>query len=510
MTEINLDLELWPRQMRAFTTSATELLFGGATEGGKSHFVRVALISWCLQIPGLQCVLIRKKFDDIKKNHVEGRTGFRALLSPLIAHDRVRITEDGIRFRHKVDGAECDSIIAFQHCQDERQFDSAQGVEKHVLVIDEATQISERLIKFFRTWVRMPVEMKETLPAEIRHKFPCIIYTANPIGASVPFFRRHFVDALPNEIIKEVAGFKRQFLKSVYTDNPSVDKAAHDGRLQGLGDEALAKALDLGDWTSLTGDFFPEWDEDRHVVDDFTPPQHWFRYRSFDWGTAEPFAIYWVAVSDGEPFRDDDGNERWFPRGALVFYREWYGCDDGHVNPDDNHPERGCRMRNQDIAFGILERSEFGFEKIPTLADRKPFIDNGGHRIARDFQDSGVLLTPADDSRIPGWSAVRGRLKGYEFDSNQPRVPMIYFVESCKYARDYIPALTRHPSEGKKEDAAEHGEATHACDAIRYACMAHSIVKDKKEPIESRIQKELARNKPTIKRITQDGGARWF
>jgi hypothetical protein len=96
---------------------------------------------------------------------------------------------------------------------------------------------------------------------------------------------------------------------------------------------------------------------------------------------------------------------------------------------------------------------------------------------------------------------MRSRLIGIQIDSNDPlRYPLLYVAVDCKYARDYIPALPRHPSDHKKEDAAEHGEATHACDAIRLGCMAHTIIKDKKLPTEARIQRALAA-KPTIKKI---------
>lgn len=87
---------------------------------------------------------------------------------------------------------------------------------------------------------------------------------------------------------------------------------------------------------------------------------------------------------------------------------------------------------------------------------------------------------------------------------------MVFFCECCKKARDYIPALPRHPSEAKKEDAAEHGEATHVNDACRYACMVHNVIKDCVLPLETRIAKELSSNKPTIKRLTKRAGHSYF
>lgn len=483
--DISKSLELWPRQYEAFHTKATELLFGGATEGGKSHFVRVALVSWCLHVPNLQCVLIRKKYDDIIKNHYEGRTGFKKMLAPLCEAGVVEVTQKHIRFKNG-------SLIYYQHCQDERQFDSAQGVEKHVIVIDEATQISERLIRFFRGWARIPIEMKALLPEEARDFFPRIIYTANPIGVSVPFFRRHFVKARPAFAIEKIEGFLRQYIPSRSTDNKSVDEEAHKGRLAGIGDAALARALDLGDWDAPTGDFYPEWDEDRHVVPDFIPPKDWFKFRTFDWGSAEPFVVYWWCVSDGTPVKTARG-EKWFPSGSLIAYREWYGCD-----PED--PAKGVRMRNNDIAQGILNKTHEATSSAITITDNLPFQDRGfssgannkKYTVADVFKDEGCPLMLGNTARVHGWAQCRDRLIGIE------GIPLIYFTESCKYAREYLPAIPRHPT--KPEDAAEHGEATHAPDAIRLACTARPLTVKVKPPIAESSGKDVVSIESVIKK----------
>lgn len=490
MSRLALDLSMYPRQLEAFWSPATEILFGGASEGGKSAFIRRALCRWCIEIPRLQCVLIRKKFADIKSNHVKSDGGFNELLGPLLDRKLVKITEDGISFWNG-------SVIEFKHCQDERQFTSAQGVGTHVLAIDEATQISPRMILAFRGWVRMSEDMKVTLPERYRDMFPRIIYTANPIGASLGFFRRTFVKSREPFEIEEVDGFLRQFIPSKIVDNPSADKKAQAGRLAAF-DAATARALIEGDWDAPLGDFFPEWDDERHVIPDGPIPEHWTRFRSFDWGTAEPFCVYWWAVSDGSML-----GKKFLPRGALVAYREWYGCMD-----DD--PSKGNRMRNEDIASGIASRTEIQFRKQPTLSDSLPFQDRGGETIAQTFAKNGCVLTLGDTSRVPGWSQMRSRLKGIEVDSNDSkRYPLIYFMDSCRAARDYIPALPRHPSENKREDAAEHGEATHSCDAIRLACMAHSIINDSVLPLASRIKKEV-RERPTVNKLLRLNGDGFF
>lgn len=503
-------MELWPRQMQALNTQATELLFGGATEGGKSHFVRVALITWCLMIDGLQCVLLRKNFDDVVKNHIEGPTGFRNLLEPLVNCGLAKITQTEVRF------TQTGALISLEHCNDERKLTSAQGVEKHVLVVDEATQIPERILRFVRTWVRMPIEMQKSLPDEFkyqdeegkeRYMFPRIVYTANPIGASVGFFRRTFVKARGAFAIEKVEGFLRQYIPSRAQDNPSVDMEAHLGRLSGFGDAATAKALDEGDWDAPLGDFIREYNDSLHAVPNFIPPDHWARFRTFDWGTAEPAVCYWWAISDGQPFEDHTGAKRWYPRGAEIIYREWYACD-------PEKPAEGLRLRNEDMARKIVEMSPDECEKrLVTLTDSLPFQDRGGETIAMVFAKNGCPLTLGDTSRIAGWSQLKSALIGQKIDSNdEAPTPMFYLVESCKYARDYLPALPRHAT--KMEDAVESGESTHACDAIRLGCMAKTRVIEKSPaPLNTRDLKQQITMNEALKIVqrhkAKQHGASW-
>src|ERR1700752_4114398 len=95
MTDINLYLH--PKQSIAFQSHATEILYGGAAGSAKSHLIRVAAIAWCSSIAGLQVYLFRRIREDLIKNHLEGPTGFRALLAPGLDAG-IEIIEDEIRF----------------------------------------------------------------------------------------------------------------------------------------------------------------------------------------------------------------------------------------------------------------------------------------------------------------------------------------------------------------------------------------------------------------------------
>jgi len=114
--------------------------------------MRVAAIAWCGMIPGLQVYLFRRIREDLIKNHLEGPTGFRALLSPVLQKG-VQIIDDEIRFPNG-------SRIYLCHCKDEKDRFKYQGAEIHVLLIDELTHFTEVIYRFLRSRVRLPNGMQ--------------------------------------------------------------------------------------------------------------------------------------------------------------------------------------------------------------------------------------------------------------------------------------------------------------------------------------------------------------
>ena len=479
---VPLDISFHPKQLEAFHSPATELLFGGATRGGKSFFTRMTLITLCSWIPGLQCFIYRKYYDDVLQNHMESPDGFRATLAEYQKKGLVKITENQVRW------VRTGSLITLSHCSTDDAVEKSQGVPKHVLVLEEVCQILERHIRFLRAWVSMPVEMQQKLPREFlmpraywrdpvkpEYTLPKIIETGNPIGVSMGYFRRNFVKAAKQgECFRapdDEGGFLRQYIEARVDDNPSEDKQLVVARVAGLGDSSMTDALINANWDAPIGDFFPQYNDKIHAVPNFKPPSHWFKFITFDWGMSDPFAVLWWAVSDGEEFKDQEGKTRWFPRGSLVAYREWYGCD-------RKDSSKGIEMRNADIANGIKDRTEEATSGF-ILTDSKPFQDVGmgekceKYKISDVFAENGVVLTKANTARVTGWAQVRDRLIGKD------KWPLIYFCYCCKFAREYLPALER--KQDNHEDAVDEGEATHICDCIRYAASSRPLTKDMKK-----------------------------
>ncbi len=468
-------IALHPKQWAAFLSDATEILYGGAAGGGKSHLMRQAAIAWCSEIPGLQVYLFRRIRDDLVKNHMEGPKGFRALLAGWVDCGFVTIVEDEIRFWNG-------SKIYLCHCKDEKDRFKYQGSEIHVLLVDELTHFTDVIYRFLRNRVRM---VGITLPERYRGKFPRIICGANPGGIGHQFVKMTFIDGVkPMEVCRaprSEGGMLRQFIPAQLEDNPSMaaDDPGYDDRLHGLGSESLVRAMRYGDWDIIDGAFFDNFRQDRHVVRPFVIPDHWLRFRAGDWGSAKPFAFGWYAVVSDD---FEAAPARIIPRGALVKYREWYGIAldaNGKFKPDVglkmNAEIVGAGVRSRDyedrISYGVLDPAAFSQDGGPSIAERMARGSDG---------TNGATFRPADNKRVAqrgamgGWDQLRSRL-----DGDEDGRPMLVFFDTCVHAIRTIPALQH--DEARPEDLNTEME-DHAADETRYACMSRPWVRKAPAP----------------------------
>jgi hypothetical protein len=465
--DAELNVALHPKQELAFNSPATEILYGGAAGGGKSFLMRVAAIVWCAAIPGLQVYLFRRLRDDLIKNHMEGPAGFRALLAGWVLCGFCSIIEDEIRFWNG-------SKIYLCHCKDEKHRFKYQGAEIHVLIIDELTHFTDTIYRFLRNRVRMTTIV---LPRQYIGKFPRILCGANPGGIGHEFVKRTFIDGIaPLRIYRaanDEGGMLRQYIPAKLEDNPTLleQDPGYENRLNGLGSDALVKAMRDGDWDIIEGAFFDNYSRAKHVCKPFTLPSHWLRFRAADWGSAKPFSVGWYAVVDDD-FLTPDG--RVLPRGCLVKYREWYGVKkdaEGRFKPDV-----GLKMTASAVGRGIRIREQ-GDKLSYGVLDPACFAVNGGPSIAELMQadGEGATFRPADNTRVAGrgalsgWAQLRDRLTGDDDDR-----PMLVFFDVCVHTIRTLPALMHDPD--KPEDL-DTSQEDHAADETRYACMSRPWIR---------------------------------
>lgn len=466
-------LELHPKQSEAFHSPATEILFGGAAGGGKSFLLRVAALAWCVGIPGLQVYLFRRTFPDLQKNHLDGPTGFPALLAEWVDQGiaSINYSKSYISIGR--------SRIHLCHCQYEKDVYNYQGAEIHVLLMDELTHFTESQYRYLRSRVRLA---GLNLPADQAERFPRIVCASNPGGVGHNFVKQTFVDYVaPMECLRapeEEGGMLRQFIPSLLEDNPTLteEDPQYEARLEGLGRPELVRAMRLGDWNIVAGGMVDDvYVPEIHELEPFEIPEGWRIDRSFDWGSAKPFSVGWWAESDGNaPAVLSDGTERKYPRGTLFRIHEWYGWN-GRAN-------EGCRMISPEIARGILEREKdfpWGKRVQPGPADASIFDVTEGDSIADAMSRVGVRWQPCDKSpgsRKTGAEEIRKRLAAcWERDAEgkvKTRVPMeepgLFAFRTCRngFIRT-IPTIAR--STRDPEDVDTDSE-DHPWDDTRYRC----------------------------------------
>ena len=394
-----------------------------------SHAMRLIAISYALQVPNCQIYLFRRIFSDLAKNHIEGASGFNALLADFIKSKHATITNDEITFWNG-------SKIYLCHCQHEKDVVKYQGAEIHILLIDELTHFTEKIYRFLRGRCRIG---SLVVPAEFKEKLPLIICGSNPGGVGHDFVKQTFIDGCDSMEIRRMpdseGGMLRQFIPAKLADNPTMTEndPLYAAKLEGLGG-SLARAMLDGDWDSIDGAYFDNFDRVKHIIEPFFIPAEWFKIRAFDWGYSKPFCVLWGAVSDGSLI-DCGGIKRSFPRGAIIIYREFYGCT-GKAN-------EGLKMHATDIAKNVKEMQQ-GEKMGDMVADPAIFDVSSGESIMEQMVKEKVHWRPADNKRVAGWQQIRARFSG------QDEKPLLYFFNTCRNLIRTLPIMQYDSS--KPED----------------------------------------------------------
>lgn len=456
-------LELHPQQSKALTSTATEILYGGAGGGGKSHLMRVLAVASCIAVPGLRVGLFRRERTDLKANHFQGRTSLPMMVAPLIAAGRVRfnVTELSLAFGNG-------SLITSRHFQHEADYLGIQGDEYDLLLIDELPHFTEFMYRWMRSRLRTAGLV---VPPGITWTFPRVVAGANPGGPGHTWVKAGFIDIAPPMAITrmpdEEGGMLRQFIPAKLIDNPSVKPEEYRQKLAGLGNPTMVKAMLDGDWNIVAGGMFDDvFDQALHVLaDTFVAPGSWRISRAFDWGSSKPFSVGWWAESDGTP-ATVSGKQRTFPKGTLVRIGEWYGWN--------GKPNQGARMMAADVARGILEREkEAKWTVLPGAADSAIYDAGTGlsnESIGDVMARLGCRFEPANKgagSRKSGWQRVREMLAAvHPLREGRPMEHAgLFVVGTCRHWLRTVPVTPRDP---RNQDDVDSDSEDHAADETRY------------------------------------------
>lgn len=480
---MTLHINLHPKQVFVLESSATEILFGGAAGGGKSHLLRIIAILLCMHVPNLQVYLFRRLRPDLMANHLDGESGFRNLLCTTDAS----VLEDEIRFPN---GAK----IHLAHCQHEKDRYKYQGAEIHLLLVDELTHFTEVIYRFLRNRVRMPPAVPEIIREIFGPDFtlPKIICGSNPGNVGHTFVKHTFVDMLQPYELKQMppeeGGMIRQYIPALLEDNPSltINDPGYEQRLQGLGSPDLVKAMRYGLWDITAGAALEKLRVDTHKLRDFQVPKEWTKFMVIDWGSSKPFAVGWFCVVDDDMIlKERDGwPERLVRKGALILYREWYGWS--------GKPNEGARMESPAVAREILDIEEDAGEEVDyRVGDTAMWAEHDGPSVQQrmyEGTEGRFLMEKSRKGRIGNFEEIRARIAGDEDG------PMFYATAGCRNFWRTVPDLQldeRHPESGPGTEQEDH-----MYDVLSYACASRPYITTKRD----RLQSAIAEAKRQIRR----------
>lgn len=410
-----------------------ELFYGGAAGGGKSDFL---LGDFLQDVPtyaaAWQGIVFRRTYPELESLQARAVQIYPATGAQWFEQKREWRWPNG-------------AVLKMRYLERDADATRYQGHAYTWIGWDELTQWPSLYgYRFLRGRLRsaQPVPTKRIRSA------------ANPGGVGHIEVKSYFIDPAPGGFVPvrdPQTGMERMFVPARLRDNAILlaNDPDYAGRLKGLGSEALVRAWLDGDWNVVEGAFFDCWNA-RMVVKPFAIPKEWARFRSFDWGSASPGSVGWWAVAS-DPLTLESGQV--IPRGAIVRYREWYIA---------KAPNVGMKLRTEEVAAGIrLREKEDG--KLFGVADPAIFKEDGGPSIAETLHLGGVVLRPADNSRVAGWQQMRNRMIGVD------GVPMIYVFDTCRDSIRTIPAL---PHDANKPEDIDTDAEDHAADEWRYACMS--------------------------------------
>ena len=426
------------KQKEFFASRARYTAYGGARGGGKSWALRRKLVGLCLNYEGIRCLLIRRTYGELKSNHVA------PLLSEYGEILEFSESEKSISFGNG-------SKIYLGYCSCDRDLLRYQGQEYDIIAIDEATQLSEYQFSVFKASLRGV------------NDFPKRIYlTCNPGGVGHAWVKRLFID---REFYSNEDPMDYKFIPALVYDNEVLLKSdpSYVEQLRAL-PQRLRDAWLGGRWDVFEGQFFSEFNEEKHVIDASIIPKYCKRFIAFDYGF-DMLALLLVAI-------DTEGNmyvERELCRPGLTL---------GEAGEVISKFISGVR-----VEYAVAS---------PDLWNRRQDSGKSGFEIMQSIFGMPPML-PADDRRIPGWRVVK------EYLSVREGKPRLYISQSCQTLISSMQALLC--DKNRAEDASsEPHSITHAPEALRYAVMSRStpLPRKKEDPPFT-----FARKKTTIKKYLE-------
>jgi phage terminase large subunit len=416
------------KQAEFFQSRCLYTCYGGARGGGKSWAIRAKAVGGAVTWPGIRILIIRRTYPELQQNHIE----------PIIkmVPQTVGAYNGSLRTMYFTNG----SFIKFGHAQSMSAIETEyQGQEYDWIFLDEATQFTEMEFRTLGGCLRGVNEIPKRF-----------YLTCNPGGVGHRWVKRLFIDRdfkqgssnpEENENPEDYC-----FIFARVDDNTALMNSkggeAYKQMLSAL-PEKLRQAHRYGDWNALSGCYFDEFSEAKHVCEPFVIPDNWLRYRSFDYGL-DMFACYWIAV---EP-----------ETGRSYVYREF--CKSNLIVGDAARAVHENTLPQEKVSITFAP---------PDMWNRQK---DTGKSMAELFMLNEVSIVKSDNNRVQGHLQIKEMLADLPDGK-----PGLMFFPNCKRVIGDLQSI--QADENNPSDCAKNPhDITHTVDGIRYYCISRVLASE--------------------------------
>lgn len=424
-----------PYQARVLSVPEDHFIFlGGGRGGGKSMAVQFLILRHCDQYKARAKILVtRRRLKSLMQMSEELRVMLRSAYGPGVSYNQ----NDNI-FRLP-NGA----TIQLTHVESSSALsDVAQGMSFTLIAVDEAGE-------------GPTMEVIDQLGLSLRAAgVPLrIILAGNPGGANHSALAERYVTGREPWVPFDFGGNTWVYAPSTVDDNPHLpDAYKKNFEVLRHTDPAIYRAMRLGDWSALVGDFFQGiWDADKMVIDHHDVPLDCFASLklSIDWGSAAPCATVLVGQLAYAVRLPDD---RVMPRGAWVVFDE-------HAEIDPRNMARGTGRTPGQIApslHGLAARNGVRARGVIDSAAEARQMGKAESSIADLFREAGVRVSPArKGARVPRFEHLKQLMVNGEF----------FVARRCRIWLATVPTL---PRDSRIPDDCDSSANDHMLDATSY------------------------------------------
>ena len=447
-----------PKQKEAFRSMKAFkfLLYGGAMGGGKSRFLRWALLYLLMHyyrkygVRGVRVGLFCEDYPALKDRQISKiDIEFPPWLGTMnkADHEFVLKPEYG------------GGVLCFRNLDDPSKYQSSEFA---AVAVDEITKNIYEVFTFLRSRMRWPgIEDVKFLAA------------TNPGGIGHVWVKKLWIDHVFEPGEQEQEQFV--YVHARAADNPHL-ASSYLTTLAGL-PEAMKKAFVDGDWNIFKGQYFGEWRNELHTCAPFAIPNFWRRFVCGDYGYSKPAAVYWCAMS---------------PDGKIYVYRELYGT--GYTYEKLMEEVVALTPTNERIEYMVFD---------PAIWAKKDNPVSGADIFEKTYKrltKQSLRLLRGMNERVAGWNVLREYLKPFPAEGGEVDANMQVFTTCTELIRT-MPGLVydKHRVEDVDSDGEDHGP-----DAIRYGVMSAPRPTEKPK---SGIDAMLSRSENQVVRMRPGRGA---